>query len=491
MSTDGSQAPSRDTRQQPGLARGALGLTGVVFQGVATIGPAFGILAVFQATVSFAGIVAPLAFLFAGLVILVTTVSVSQLAKQWPSAGGWYTWIAGALHPRAGFLGGWFWSIWLPPAALLTVAYLASAVLQPAVKAEYGVSIPWWGFVLFCMAIVIWTSYRGIVLSARFLLVTTAIEMVIMVALALSGLASPGHGGFNLEPFNPANIGHAPNLFLGFVFSIFAYSGWESIAPLAEESDNPRRNVPRALRLTIVIYGSFLLFVTWGLLVGTGTKNVGGIPGAAAFPGFTLAVRLWHGAWVIVLLALLNSAIAVAIGSFNGATRTWYAMGRAGALPRFLGKVHPIRHTPHNAIHLMVAMSALTFLLAGIFGVANTYFTWATMITLGLIILYALANIGVLYHYIRDRAQFNPVIHVLFPALSTVAVGVVFYKTIVPLPAVPEKYGPAALGIYLLLALVALVYLKLRGREDWLIRAGKAFDEDEAAEPPVPQPVSE
>jgi len=464
----------------------------VVLQGVATIGPAFGILAVFQATVGNAGIVAPLAFLFAGLIMLATTASVSQLAKAWPSAGGWYTWIAKAIHPRAGFLGGWVWSIYLPPAAMLTVSYMSYAVLEPAINSQYGVDIPWWVFVLVCFAVVMAVSYRGIMLSARFMMVATVIEMIIMVALAASGLLFPGDGGFNFEPFNPANLASAPNLFLGFVFSIFAFSGWESIAPMAEESNNPRRNVPRGLVLTIVVHGCFLLFVTWGLLVGTGTNTVAAIPDAAAFPGFTLAVRLWHGAWVIMLLALLNSAIAVAIGCFNGASRTWYAMGRVGALPSFLGKINVKHKTPYNAIHLTVATSVLAFVLAATFGVASTYFTWATLITLGLIVLYTLANVGVVYHYLhRRRQEFNVFKHLIFPVVSTGAMGIVFFKTVVPLPEAPERYGPVVLGLWLLLAVFILIFLRLRGREEWLARTAEAFEEADQAESDEVPPVGE
>ena len=52
-----------------------------------------------------------------------------------------------------------------------------------------------------------------------------AIEIVLMVALALTALVNPGPGGFSFAPLNPGNFGLASNLFLGIVFSIFAFSG--------------------------------------------------------------------------------------------------------------------------------------------------------------------------------------------------------------------------------------------------------------------------
>src|SRR3982750_4853905 len=76
------------------LQAGAVGLPGILMQGVATIAPAFAILASFVFTVSLAGIVTPWAYGLAGAVLLLVAITSSQLAKELPSAGGWYTWIA-------------------------------------------------------------------------------------------------------------------------------------------------------------------------------------------------------------------------------------------------------------------------------------------------------------------------------------------------------------------------------------------------------------
>src|SRR6202451_4858304 len=110
-------------------------------EGSATIVPSFPILAAFFFIVSFAGLVTPWAFLFGGILLGLQALSAAQLAKVFPSAGGWYTWIARALHPRAGFFAGVLFSIWLPPVGALTLSYLAKTVLQPSIQAEYGVNI--------------------------------------------------------------------------------------------------------------------------------------------------------------------------------------------------------------------------------------------------------------------------------------------------------------------------------------------------------------
>jgi amino acid transporter len=460
------------------LRENAVGLPGVLMQGIATIAPAFSILAAFVFIVSLAGLVTPWAYLLGGLILAVQAVSTAQIAKDIPSAGGWYTWIARSLDPRAGFFAGWIFTIWLPPVGALTFSFLAHDVLEPSIKAYYGVDIPWWIYVIVGMALVAWWSYAGIKVAARFLLITGTIEFVIMVALAVTGLVAPGPGGFSLAPFDPTKLSSAPNLFLAIVFSVFAYSGWEATGPLAEESKNPRRNIPRGLVGSILILTAYEVFASFGYIVGIGVNNVATIPTASAWPVATLAQHVWGGAWVLLLFALVNSTIAVSIACFNGGTRTWYAMGRSGVLPAALAKVSPTRKTPDNAIHLEVAVNAVAFLACLIFGVDNTFFTWALAITLGLILMYVLANIGVFKYYLtQKRAEFNPVLHLVAPLFATIAVGVVAYYSVVPLPAPPVQWAPIVIGVWLLLGAAILIYQQARGNRDWLERAQMAMTE--------------
>src|SRR5215813_10093573 len=189
------------------LRENAVGLPGMLMQGIATIGPSFAILASFVFIVSFAGLVTPWAYLFGGILLGLQALVAAQLAKVFPSAGGWYTWIARAFHPRAGFFAGVLFSIWLPPVGALTLSLLSHDVLEPAIKKEYGVDIPWWIWVAAGLALVIYFAYQGIAISEKALIITGTIEIVIMVALALSGMASPGPGGFSFGPLNPGNFG--------------------------------------------------------------------------------------------------------------------------------------------------------------------------------------------------------------------------------------------------------------------------------------------
>ena len=462
------------------LRENAVGLPGMLMQGIATIGPSFAILASFVFIVSFAGLVTPWAYLFGGILLGLQALSAAQLAKVFPSAGGWYTWIARAFHPRAGFFAGVLFSIWLPPVATLTMAFLAKTVLEPSIKAEYGVDVPWWIWVVAGVALVVFFAYQGISISEKALIITGLIEIVIMVALAFTGLASPGPGGFSFGPLNPGNFGLAGNLFLGVVFSIFAFSGWESTGPLAEESKNPKRNVPIGLVGSVVLLTIYFVFVTWGYLVGIGVSKVGAIPTASAFPVATLAQRVWGGGWVLLLFALLNSAIALSIACFNGGTRTWYAMGRSGVLPKMVGKVNPTRKTPVNAISLQVGVQALAFACVLIWGAEDVFFSWANAITIGLVLMYVLCNIGVVRYYLTEgRGQFNPLLHIVVPVIASAAGVVVVWKSYFsPFTSTgPVFWGLMTFIVVLVLTVVILIYLRVTGREDWMRRAQLVFEQ--------------
>jgi len=470
-------------RARTELKANSIGLLGVLMQGIATIAPAFAVLSTFVFTVGLAGVAAPLAYLLAGTALLPLALTVNELSRLFPSAGGWYTWIARSLHPRAGFFAGWYVSLWLPLAPTLVFAYLASTVLTPCVQAEYGVHVPVWLWTVGGVGGVALTAYRGVQISERLLLVTGLTEMAIMVALAIGGFASPGPGGFNFASFNPYNVPAGGSLFLAVVFGIFAYSGWEAVAPLAEESRDPERTLPRALLGSVLVMIAFLVLTAWGYLIGIGTDEVAKIKGAVAFPVFELAKRVWGGFWVLGPLAMLNSALAASAAFFNAGTRTWYGMARSGSLPRALGQVHPTRKTPDNAIHLMLGCQLISGLLVVAIKAELALPVWAFTLTFGLITMYVLASLGVIKYYAGvARAERKLWRHVVCPCIACISMLFFGYKAVVPLPdeglrvAVYFFLGYSALGA------AALLFLKLSGRDAWLARAGQRFEPEASAD---------
>jgi amino acid transporter len=482
--------------RQPGngiktdLKTGALPLYQVVMQGVATIAPAFAIISTFQFAVSEAGLAAPIVYVIAfGLVFLIA-ITIGQLAKELPSAGGFSTYVSRALHPFGGFLTGWVFILWFPPAATILTAYFCNAILEPELKSQWSITIPWWIATIAILIVAMVIVGRGISLSTKALVALGLIEITIVLALAISAVISPGHGGFSFAPLNPGKATSAQGLYLGVVFSIFAFSGWEAVTPVAEETQNPRRNTPRALLGAVTVLGFFFAICSWLFMVGLGTHNVNSIISSSTNPVFTLANRLWGGAWIVLILALLNSVIAVSVACFNAGSRMFYALGRSGALPRALGRVDS-RQAPTVAFHVQIAATVATFVFAWIYGPVDTFALWGLSITLGLILTYIAVNLGVIRHFRTEaRARFNPMLHLVLPIVGSLAVAWVFYKSVSPLPAAPARYAPIVLAVWLAIGVAVIVIQKLRGNDEWLVEARKAAElvEEDHPEPWPAQP---
>jgi amino acid transporter len=474
----GAVSAERHTVAQTQLKAGAIGLPGVLMQGVTAIAPAIAGMFTIPFIVSNAGVTAPLAYLGAFVIALMLGYVLAQFSKYMTSTGTYYTYVSQSLGGRMGFLVAWIYLLFYPVVVAQVGSFMGDT-LQGTLKAEYGWNVKWWYFMIFLIILVAVTAYRGIELSTGVIVVLGIIETLIVLALALSGFADAGSGGVNLHWLNPSNAPSGHALFLGVVFAIFAISGWDAAAPLAEESEDPKRTVPRGVMGSIIILGIFLVIVSWGQTAGWGTNDMKGFAGSSELPAFVLGHRFWGGAWVIVLIALFNSAIAVAIATTNSATRFIYGMARTGVLPRQLTRVHPRFKTPTVAIGFQTIVNiGLGLILPIGVGVANVYNITGTWFTFALAPVYAAANLG-LFFYVRSKhpQDFNAFKHAIVPAVGTVALGFVVYYSLNPLPPWPIKLAPLVVVLWLALGVVMLVTMIAGGKESLLARAGDAVAE--------------
>jgi amino acid transporter len=473
------------------LRAGALRLPGVLVQGLTHMAPATALLFTIQFTTTQAGMAAPLAYLSAFPIVLVLGVCLTQLARYLPSAGGYYTYISKTVHPRVGFLAAWLYFLYDPMLAGFILAFLGS-VIERALKAAYGVTFPWWLFLLVSGSFVGFVTYRGIKVSAKWMVFLGAAGAMIALVLGLWGFFRAGTAHINFAPFNPANASSHSGLFLAVIFSIFAFNGWESVAPLAEESENPRQTLPQAILISILVMGVFLVLSSWGLLVGWGTDKLPDFINSRENPTFVLARAYWGNAWVLVLLALLNSIVAAAIAGNTGAIRVWFGMARSGSLPRALAKIHPKYKTPINGVKLQILLTfAVGWGLGLWIGPEKEFEFMGTMLTFALILVFSAANLGVfLYHFRERRKEFRVFLHAIFPLVGTLALFFVAYSSLTPWPAPPIGYTPWVVVIWLALGLMVLLVMKLTGKEDWLAEAGRVAQERvETAEEASHRPV--
>jgi amino acid transporter len=327
-------------------------------------------------------------------------------------------------------------------------------------------------------------AYLGIQLSVRTIVVVGAAEFLIVLALGLSGLINPGPGGFTFQAFdysyNPGGIATVSGFFLAFVLTVQGLTGWEAAVPLAEETENPRRNIPRAIMASIAIIGVMLVIVLWGQIIGWGVNDLSNLPGSPELPALVIAHRVWGALWWLALLAMFTSVFGASLACQNVATRMWYRMGRAGVLPAAVGSVSAKRQTPTVAIHMQTALNVLLGLgAAAIWGPDKIFvFSVGFVLVLGVIFVYIMANIGVVLYYWREnRKEFNAIYHFVFPVGTSLILLYSVYASFNPLPAPPYNITPLVAGGWLVLGIAILVALRLRGNESWLQRAGDIVEE--------------
>jgi amino acid transporter len=292
------------------------------------------------------------------------------------------------------------------------------------------------------------------------------------------GITDPGPGGFNVTSFIPGDAPSAHGLYLGVVFTIFAFAGWEAVAPLAEEARRPHRSVKVAIVAAIVLLGMFMVFSSWGMIIGWGTDRIGVLARSTAFPPFALAHQFWGAAWIVVLAAFVNSVLAVSVACMTASTRMWYAMARSGSLPRRLAYLHRTHQTPVGAVAVQVAIALGVGLGLGFWlGPRDEFLTLGLSSVLSLAFVYAAGNIGVLrYYLVARRSEFNPVLHALFPLATTAALVWTAVKTFVPLPRSPYRYAPIAAGGWLVIGAVLLWVMQRQRRENWFHEAARSVD---------------
>jgi amino acid transporter len=303
--------------------------------------------------------------------------------------------------------------------------------------------------------------------------------MAIVFLLAIFGFLNAGPTGISLEVFDPGKISVAgfEGFFLAVVFSVQGLTGWEASAPLAEETRDPKRNVPRSVMLSITIIGVFLIIVFWGVITGF-NNDPSAITGSTDLPALALAHKVWGSAWIIILFAFLNSVVGASLACANVATRMWYSMARSGSFPKALAAVHPVHKTPTNAILAQMFVSIGSGIIGGIiYGPdVSFFFLVGLVLVLAVTVVYIMANIAVFrFYWTEHRDEFNVILHVVFPVVSSAILIYAVYKSFPQ----PDPYWQAIFldGGWLIIGIVLLVVLYLRGNEDWLVKAGEAVSE--------------
>jgi amino acid transporter len=409
------------------LQRDAIGLAPVLFQSITHMAPAAAVAFSIIFAVTYAGGATPLAIVLALVACLFVAISIGQLARHLPSAGGLYTYSARALHPVVGFFVAWGFMLAEPLVAPLLYLIFGN-VLSVYLQSHFNTPGWLWAPLAALAGILVWALvYRGIRISTEAGVILGGFEIVVFLALAITLIIAAGSNN-TLSVFSPGtgNSNGLGSIFAGMVYTVLAFIGFEAAAPLGEEAKDPRRTIPRAVVWSCVLIGLFYIVCYYGAIVYFG-PNVAADQknGFFAFNGGDpwdgLAAKVWGPLSILVLLAIVNSAIANSNAGANAATRMGYALARVGILPRSLAKVHPRLKTPYIAVHVQGGLGIAVALILGLAlgSPLNAFALIGTVVTVVVIFIYILTNLSSMVFYLRvHRDELNPFLHIVVPVLG-------------------------------------------------------------------------
>jgi len=317
---------------------------------------------------------------FGGVMAGLSTLVLAEMAAAFPEAGGKYVYARHAWGPVAGFVAGW---------SELFVTRGFSGASKAVLIATYIIllagdrgSVPILSLAVVLGYFVLHT--RGLRASTTFQNVTTAIKVLIILAIAAVGIVGGGVDGGGAAPLftDGATVG-----LLGYALAYqsisFAYYGWEDAAKMSEEVLDPGKSLPRILLGGAMAVMVLYLLMNVSFLAALSPAEMAGSDLVAA--DATAAV-FGEAAGTIVVIASLLILISSANVNFLGLPRVAYGLARHGLAPKAFTELDE-RGTPRKALYFISAWIGL-MALTGAFELLirfmmTTAITVDTMVLLG------------------------------------------------------------------------------------------------------------
>jgi len=434
-----------------------LSLVDVVAQSVGFMGPVFSAAFLIPLIVGAnpsakgAGIAAPLSVVLAAIGVFALGWIVAQYAKKIHAAGALYDYVSNGLGQNLGAASGWLYyggTIILTTGLGVLIGGYVHDTLLPTLGVDGGL-LPIWLWNVVWAAALFLVLYLGVQISTRVQL-TLALASVAVVLLFLIKVIIDVGGDNDLAiVFKPSSSPDGwSGILFGVLYGVLIFVGFESAANLAEETTDPKRQIPRAVLGAVVVVSVFYLIASYAYMAGFGF-NLDNIFAAAAAPLFALGAPEAAGGFgsdliskVLVVVVLLD-ILAVGVGASVASTRGVFAMARDRRLPAPLASVSPRFGTPLGAIVLLMAVQAVLIVATefwdGLFALPETphyfaIFAWAaTFGGFALLVVYLLMSIGALRGLADHPNKVGLYVAVLLGVAITVA-GIYgsFYKVTSP-----------------------------------------------------------
>lgn len=407
---------------QHSLRKHAVGVPGIVFFVVAAAAPLAATLGASPIAFMTLGAGAPGAYVLTGVVLVLFAVGYGAMSRHVTSSAGFAAYLDLAFGRTAGFVGA---SVALLAYHCMLIGlygafgFFTSAVLDDLL----GLGLDWKVLAVLAWVGVAILGYLEINLSAKVLGALMIAEVAILLIFDVAVLAQGGTNGVNVASFSPDAVSSS-GLGVALLFAAASFVGFEATAIYGEEAKDPERTVPRATYVAVVLIASFYAFSTWAIALAHGTDRIQ--EAAAADPaGFVFAVNTQIvGAWStdVMNVLLVTSYFAVLVAFHNTLARYLFALGRAGVLPRAMGRTHPQWQSPHVAsiavtVITMVVLAA--FMLAGADPFAELYAWLVGVGTVAVLVLQAATSIAVIAFFSRrKRDEFRAWRSAVAPALG-------------------------------------------------------------------------
>ncbi len=335
-----------------------------------------------------AGVAGPaliVAFALNGVVALFTAMSYAELGSCFHDAGGGYLWVKEGLPRWNGFLSGWM--SWFAHAVACSVYALGFAAYFDHVLHEFGASLPHWGLFspqkILAVAIAVafgYINYRGASETGKVGSMVTIAKIVILfvfIGFGLDVLFRKPDLTSSFTPFMPNGWG---GVFSAMGLTFIAFEGYEVIAQASEEVRSPKRNIPKAVFLSLVIVIPIYLLVA---VVALGTVHSGDstpwdyLASHKELALVEVSQTFFVGGGVLLLVGGLISTMSALNATIYSSSRVAFAMGRDRNFPSFFSKVHKKKFTPHWAILvslIIIVMMAVSLPIEDVASAADIMF---------------------------------------------------------------------------------------------------------------------
>lgn len=379
---------------------------------VALVGPTLAMSGNGQGLIGTVGKSIPLVFLIGLVGVSLVGYSFVRLTRHLNHAGSSYGLVGGTIGPRTGFFAGFamlgaYWMFSIGTLAL-TAAFTGAFFAEMQSDNENAYQPPWLVIVVIAAVISFLLAGRDIRLLAKILLAIEGVGILAMLVLVVVIFAKGGapSTGIDFSVFSFSGSGVSPSAVLaGVVAAFLSWAGFEACASMGEETDNPGRNIPRALAGTLLLTGVLFVVVMFAQVNGFGTDQAG--LDAFQNSGNTLGdlSASYIGKWfsLVIIFTAIVSAFGCHLATSATSGRMLYAFARDGFGPNALAHIHAATGGPRRATWLVVIVAVAVNLICGVIGwpdmgtgndAIDTYFLFAVAGSACLMVCYLLVELA-------------------------------------------------------------------------------------------------